>query len=342
MTTTTLNLPLNLGYEVDLWGRLRRLSEAAAGDFAAGVAEVENFRLILHSEVARAYFALRTLDGEIELLEKTLELRRENLRLMSSRYRHGISDRLDLSRTETEVAVAEAEMIALRQRRSEVEHGLALLVGEAPGNFIQAADPAPAPTPPLVKPGLPAELLQRRPDVAGAERRLMAANARIGAAEAAFFPAIRLTGAAGFGSSELSTLLNSGNRFWNFGPQLSLPVFDGGRNRARLEQAQAVHQEALAQYQQTILQAFREVEDALTALKHLAAQQEAQQRAAASARETVTLAHHRYRAGLVSYLEVIDSERSALTLERAVLLTDGQQLQANIALVKALGGGWEQ
>ncbi|MFH7325077.1 efflux transporter outer membrane subunit [Desulfurivibrio sp. C05AmB] len=342
MTTTTLNLPLNLGYEVDLWGRLRRLSEAAGADFAAGAAEVENFRLILHGEVARTYFALRTLDGEIELLGKTVELRRENLRLMASRYQHGISDRLDLSRTETEVAVAEAEMIALRQRRSEVEHGLALLVGEAPGNFIQAADPAPAPTPPLVKPGLPAELLQRRPDVAGAERRLMAANARIGAAEAAFFPAIRLTGAAGFGSSELSTLLNSGNRFWNFGPQLSLPVFDGGRNRARLEQAQAVHQEALAQYQQTILQAFREVEDALTALKHLAAQQEAQQRAAASARETVTLAHHRYRAGLVSYLEVIDSERSALTLERAVLLTDGQQLQANIALVKALGGGWEE
>ncbi len=341
-TTTTLNLPLIFGYELDLWGRLRRLSEAAKADFAAGAADFENFRLLLHGEVARTYFALRTLDGEIQLLEKTLELRQKNQRLMASRFQHGLNDRLGLSRAETEVATTEAEVIILHHRRSEIEHALALLIGEAASSFIQEVNSTSNAVPPMIKPGLPAQLLQRRPDVAGAERRLMAVNARIGAAEAAFFPAIRLTGAAGFGSTELSSLLSLGNRFWNLAPQLSLPLFDGGRNRARLEQAKAAHQEALAQYQQTILRAFKEVEDALSALKHLDAQQNAQRRAAASAHTTVKLAHHRHSAGLVSYLEIIESERSALSLERAVLLTNGQQLQAHIALVKALGGGWQE
>lgn len=338
-TTTTINLPLDLGYELDIRGRLRRLNEAAAAEVDASAAEMESFRLTLHSEVARTYFTLLTLDRETALLEKTAQLRRQNQRLISSRYQHGLSDKLDLSRAETELAAAEAEVIMLRQRRSEVEHALALLLGEPASNFAHAANEAEEFQVPEVKPGLPAELLQRRPDVAAAERRLMAANARIGAAKAAFFPSIRLTGAAGFGSNELSSLLASGNRFWNFGPQISLPIFDGGRNRAQLEQARAAHEEALADYQQTLLQAMQEVEDALATLALLHQQQQAQQRALRHARETVGLAHQRYRAGLVSYLEIIESERSALTQERAALQTSNQQLQANIALIKALGGG---
>lgn len=340
-TTTTFNLPLDLGYELDIRGRLRRLNEAAEAEVEASASEVESFLLTLHSEVARTYFSLLTLDRETALLEKTAELRRENRRLVANRYQHGLSDKLDLSRAETEVAAAEAEVIMLRHRRSEVENALALLLGEPASSFKQALV---APTEiqiPAVKPGLPAELLQRRPDVAAAERKLMAANARIGAAQAAFFPAIRLTGAAGFASNELSNLLTSGNRFWNFGPQISLPIFDGGRNRAQLAQAQAAHEEALANYQQSLLQAMQEVEDALVALSLLTEQQHSQQRALKHARETVELAHHRYRAGLVSYLEVIESERSALGHERAVLQTRNQLLQANIALIKALGGGWD-
>ncbi|MFH7321002.1 efflux transporter outer membrane subunit [Desulfurivibrio sp. D14AmB] len=341
ITTTTITLPLNLGYEIDLWGRLRRQSEAAGADFAASTAEVENFRLLLHGEVARAYFSLWTLDQELELLTKTLELRRENLRLVTSRFSSGLAGRLDVSRAESEAAVTEAEVVMLRQRRAELEHALALLLGETTSRFTLPPIAESGPDVPPVAPGLPSALLQRRPDVAAAERRLMAASARIGMAKAAFFPSIRLTGAAGYGSNELDRLLNSGNRLWSLGPQISLPIFDGGRNRARLEQARAAYQENLAAYQQTILQAFKEVDDALVALDLLTEQQQAQQRALAATRQSVELSHHRYRAGLVSYLEVIESERTALTLERAALLTTGQQLQANLALIKALGGGWQ-
>lgn len=340
-TTTTINLPLDLGYEVDIRGRLRRLSEAADAEAEASGAEVENFLLTLHSEVARTYFSLLTLKRETALLERTAELRRENRRLVSSRYQHGLSDKLDLSRAETEVAAAEAEVIMLRHRCSEVENALALLLGESAAGFELGRVASEEFKIPAIKPGLPAELLQRRPDVAAAERQLMAANARIGAAEAAFFPAIRLTGAAGFASSELSGLLTSGNRFWNLGPQISLPIFDGGRNRAQLAQAKAANEEALANYQQTLLQAMQEVEDALAALSLLTEQQQSQQRALRHARDTVALAHNRYRAGLVSYLEIIESERSALGQERALLLTNSQMMQANIALIKALGGGWQ-
>jgi len=340
-TTTIINLPLNLGYELDLWGRLRRQSEAAGADFAASAAEVENFRLLLHGEVARAYFGLLVLDRESALLERTLELRQENLRLVNSRFSSGLSSRLDLSRSETEVATTEAEVIMLRQRRAELEHGLALLLGKSTSAFTLPPVAGFNSALPQVAPGLPSSLLQRRPDVAAAERRLMASSARIGMAKAAFFPAIRLTGAAGYGSNELSTLLDSGNRLWSLAGQLSQPIFDGGRNRARLEQAQAAHREALAAYQQTILQAFKEVDDALVALNLLAKQRQAQERALAATQLSVELSRQRYRAGLVSYLEVIESERTALTLERAVLLTAGQELQANLALIKALGGGWQ-
>ena len=340
-TTNTFRLPLDLNYELDIRGRLRRLSEADEAEFEASAAEVESFRLMLHSDVARTYFSLLTLDREIQLIEQTVALRRENKRMVTSRFQHGLSDKLDLSRADTELAVAEAEVVMLRQQRSEVEHSLALLLGEPASSFELPPTDADDLHVPTVDPGLPAELIQRRPDVAAAERQLMAANARIGAAEAAFFPAIRLTGAAGYGSNELSNLLNSGNHFWNFGPQLSLPIFDGGRNRARLEQAKAAHEEALARYQQTILQAMQEVENALAALAILTQQQETQQRALRHARETVDLSHQRYRAGLVSYLEVIESERAAHTQQRAVLQTRNQQLQANIALIKALGGGWD-
>lgn len=340
-TTTVITLPLNLGYEIDLWGRLRRQSEAAGAEFQASAAEVENFRLLLHGEVARAYFSLWTLEQELELLAKTLELRRENLRLVTSRFSGGLTGRLDVSRAESEAAVTEAEVVMLRQRRAELEHALALLMGETTSRFTLPRIGEIGPNVPPVAPGLPSALLQRRPDVAAAERRLMAASARIGMAEAAFFPTIRLTGAAGYGSNELDRLLNTGNRLWSLGPQISLPIFDGGRNRARLEQAKAAYQENLAAYQQTILQAFKEVDDALVALNLLTEQQQAQQRALAAARQSVELSHHRYRAGLVSYLEVIESERTTLSLERAALLTTGQQLQANLALIRALGGGWQ-
>ncbi len=340
-TRTTLSLPFDLGYEVDLWGRVRRSVEAATEEARATAADLENLRLTLHAEVARNYFALRALDSEIELLKRAVELRRQNLRLVESLFLNGEVGRLDVARAETELATAQADVAGLSRDRAQIEHALAVLTGDAVSNFELPASPLDI-SPPAPSPGLPSHLLERRPDVAAAERRLMAANARIGIAHAAFFPDIRLTGSAGFGSDELSSLFSWDNRLWAFGPAVSLPVFNAGRNRAGLEQAQAVYEEEIARYRQTLLNAFREVEDSLSDLRILAQQAEMQQLAVIASRDAAQLSNKRYRAGLVSYLEVVDSERTALTSQRIATRILGQRLQASVSLIKALGGDWSK
>jgi multidrug efflux system outer membrane protein len=339
-TSTVLSVPFDLSYEVDLWGRVRRSVEAATAEYQATAADFENIRLTLHADVARNYFALRALDDEIALLQRTVELRRQNLRLVDSLFRNGQVSRLDVARAETEVATAEADAAGLRRRRADFEHAIAVLVGEAVANF--SLPPAPLDLePPAVAPGLPSYLLERRPDIAAAERQMMAANARIGVARAAFFPRVSLTGSAGWASDELSSLFNWGNRAWALGPFISLPVFDAGRNRAGLEGARAAWEESVANYRQQVLVAFSEVEDALSDLHHLADQSAALQQAVASARDAEELSGKRYRAGLVSYLEVVVSERTALLTEQLATQVQGQRLQASVSLIKALGGGWE-
>jgi multidrug efflux system outer membrane protein len=339
-TSTVLSVPFDLSYEIDLWGRVRRAVEAATAEYQATAADFENIRLTLHADVARNYFALRALDAEIALLQSTVELRRQNLRLVDSLFRNGQVSRLDLARAETELATAESETAGLRRQRARFEHGIAVLVGEAVANF--SLPPAPLDLePPAVESGLPSHLLERRPDIAAAERQMMAANARIGIARAAFFPVVSLTGSAGWASNELSTLFNWGNRAWALGPFISLPIFDAGRNRAGLEGARAVWEEAVASYRQQVLVAFGEVEDALSDLSHLAEQSAALQQAVTSARQSAELSGKRYRAGLVSYLEVVDTERTALASERLATQILGQRLQASVSLIKALGGGWE-
>lgn len=341
ITADTITLPLDLAYEIDLWGRVRRSVEAAGADYQAAASDLETIRLGLHAEVARHYFTLRALDRESELLAATVELRRENLRLIDSRFRNGQVGRLEMARAESELAAVTAEALELKRLRDEREHALALLTGQAASNFQLAARPLAAEDePPAVQPGLPSALLERRPDVAAAERRLMAANARIGVAEAAFFPRLSLTGSAGFGSNELDALFTSPNRSWLLGPLASLPILDGGRRQADKEQALAAHEERVALYRQQVLTAFKEVEDALSAGQLLAQQATARKEAAAAAREAAELSGKRYRAGRVSYLEVVESERTALAAERTVIQIQNQRLQAAISLVKALGGGW--
>jgi multidrug efflux system outer membrane protein len=342
-TSTVLSVPFDLNYEIDLWGRVRRSVEAATAEYQATAADFENVRLTLHADIARDYFALRALDAEIALLQRTVELRRQNLRLVDSLFRNGQVSRLDVARAETELAAAEADEAGLRRRRAGFEHGLAVLVGEAVANF--SLSPAPLDLdlePPAVAPDLPSYLLERRPDIAAAERQMMAANARIGIARAAFFPVVSLTGSAGWASDELSTLFNWGNRAWALGPFVSLPIFDAGRNRAGLEGARAAWEESVANYRQQVLVAFSEVEDALSDLHHLADQSAALQQAATSARDAAELSGKRYRAGLVSYLEVVFSERSALVAEQLATQVQGQRLQASVSLIKALGGGWDE
>lgn len=244
-----------------------------------------------------------------------------------------------------ELASAEAEVASLGKRRAELENALAILVGENPSTFKVPATSGDRltrwnPAPPKIPAGLPADLLERRPDVAEAERQLAAANARIGVAKAAFFPALSLTGSSGYVSGELGDLFNWDSRAWSIGPSVSLPIFTGGRNRANLEHSEFAHEEAVARYRQKILVAFGEVESSLSGIRFLAEQAAAQDRAVTDARRAARLANERYRTGIVSHLEVLDADREALQAERANAQLAGQRLIALAQLVKALGGGW--
>ena len=332
MTANSFSTPLDLSYEVDLWGRVRRGFERARADAQASLAEYYNVLLTLQSDVAQNYFALRSLDAEIATVTGTVDLRREQVKLVQSRFSGGIGNQLEVAQAETELATTEADAASLAQRRDEIENAIAILAGQNPSDFHLPARDAGgrAPRPPEIPAGLPANLLERRPDVAAAERQLASANAKIGVAKAAFFPVLTLTGSGGYVSGDLDSLFNWDSRTWSIGPSLSLPIFAGGRNRANFKRSQAVYAEAVAQYRQQVLVAFGDVEDSLADIRHLADQAAAQQRAVANARRAADLAGDRYRSGIVSYIEVVDANRDALTAERANAQLAGQQLIASV------------
>lgn len=335
------HVPIDLTYELDLWGRVRRSFEGANADAQGRLAAFENTLLLLKADVAQNYFVLRTLDTELAILRNTLRLRRDALDLVNARFKGGAASELDVARAETELNTSEADLLEVDRARAEVEHALAVLVGKSASDFAVKEFPFEANVlPPVIPAGLPGELLERRPDIAEAERNLAAANARIGVAKAAFFPVVRLTGLAGFNSFEVETLFNWESRVWSLGPSITLPLFQGGRNRANLKRSQAVFEENVALYRQQILVAFKEVQDALTGAKLLSQQAEAQERSLRSSRRTAEISNTRYRAGLVSYLEVVESERTALAAERDSARIAGQRLVTSVQLIKALGGGW--
>lgn len=338
--TNDFRIPLDLSYEVDLWGRVRRSSEAATALAEASVANYETVRLTLHADVAAAYFALRSIDADRSVLRRTLELRREALRLAQTRLRLGAGNELDVSRAETEVTTTEAESIGLERRRAEIEHALAVLTGRAPSEVSIPDKPLDL-QPPAVPAGLPSELLERRPDVAEAERRLAASNAEIGIATAAYYPSLRLTAMGGFESSELSSLFSWKNYIWQLGAAVAAPLYQGGATGADVDRARAKYEENISRYRQRLLVAFQEVEDGLSGLRVLSQQAEAQARAVTSARRTATLSKSRYDAGLAAYLEVVDAERTALQSERLATQIQGQRLVTSVYLIKALGGGWQ-
>jgi multidrug efflux system outer membrane protein len=344
ITANTFHVPLDLSYEIDLWGRVRRGFESARADAQASLADFYNVLLTLQGDVAQNYFALRSLDAEIATVTGTVDLRHEQVRLVRSRFEGGIGNELDVARAETELATTEADAASLAARRAQLENALAILVGQNPSGFHLAAGTAKNwnPQPPGIPAGLPAELLERRPDVAQAERQLAAANARIGVAKAAFFPVVTLTASGGYLSGEVESLFKWDSRVWSMGPSVSLPIFAGGRNRASYKRAQAAFGEDVARYRQQVLVAFGEVENSLSSMRHLAEQSAAQVRAVTSARRSADLATERYRSGLVSYLEVVDASREALQAERANAQLSGQRLVTSVQLIKALGGGWGQ
>lgn len=364
---------LGASWEIDLFGRIRRQNESARADAEASAAALESVQLSLTADVAANYFSLRGLSTEITLVSNGVGLRREVLKLINSRRSLGAATDFDVARAETELASTEAEAAALSNRRSSLQNALAVLVGEPASSFslpqngdewrASSADKSRpnssaerddssralrssvqpsevGSTIPAVPAGLPSQLLERRPDVAAAERALASANARIGVAKAAFFPAISLTGGAGWASGDIDRLFNADSRIWSIGPSLYLPIFQGGRNQANLARSRAAYDEAVAVFRQRVLIAFREVQDALTATQLLAEQSAAQERALASARRSGELAQKRYDSGFVNLLEVIDAQRTVLATERASAQLAAQRLNTSVSLIKSIGGTW--
>lgn len=329
-----------LNYEIDLFGRVKRSIEAAEANAESATADYQTLLLLLQADLASSYFALQSTDTEILLLEQTLKLRKTALSIVQDRYIHGLDDLSNLLLVRAELASTETDVVGLQKQRGELENSIALLTGQFPSTFTLDTTPLKLSVP-LITPGLPSSLLERRPDVASAERQMAAASARIGVAKTAFFPAISLSGNAGFGSSQLDGLFNWDSRSWALGPAISLPIFDGGRNRKNLEQARAAYEEAIANYRQQVLIAFQEVEDGLHGLQLLDQQGLALQQAADDYTQVWRMAENRYKAGLISSLEVINAQISALQFERLHNQVHGQQLTTSVLLVKALGGGWQ-
>jgi multidrug efflux system outer membrane protein len=344
ITANTFTTPLDLSYEIDLWGRVRRNFESARADAQASLADYYGLLLSLQADVAQDYFTLRALDAEIGTVAATVDLRQQQVKLVRSRFEGGIGNELDIAQAETELATTEADAAALAQRRSELENAIAILLGTNPSAFSLPAATLTnwSPEPPEIPAGLPSDLLERRPDVAASERQLASSNTRIGVAKAAFFPVLSLTASGGYLSAETDNLFNWESRIWSLGPSLSLPIFAGGRNRANYRRSQAAFEEAAARYRQQVLVAFSDVENSLSAIRRLAQQSAAQKRAVAHARRAVALATDRYRSGVVNYLEVVDTSRDALSTERADAQITGQRLAAAVQLIKALGGGWNE
>lgn len=340
--TTTVQGTLDAAWELDLFGRIRRENESARDEAAASAADFESLRLALTAEVASGYFTLRGLDRELDYARKGVVLRRQFLKLIHVRRANGAATEFDVARAEGELASAEAEVSDLARRRAQEKNALAVLLGAAAPDFAVADDASPLPAPPAVPAGLPSALLERRPDVAAAEYALAAANARIGVAKAAFFPAISLTGSFGAASGDVNRLFDGGSRLWSIGPTLYLPLFQGGRIRANLARSRAAYDENVARYRQRLLVAFREVQDSLTASRLLADQAGAEQRAVTSATRAEQLAQTQFDAGYVSTFEVIDAQRTLLATERVATQVEARRLINSVGLIKALGGGWSR
>ena len=340
-TYDTFTAPVYLGWELDLWGRVRRQSEAARARFIASADDLESGKLALAAEVADDYFTLRALDNEHTLVTNTIEAYRRSLELTENRRHGGVVSDLDVAQAATQLHSAEAQLPVIELDRARMLHALATLCGRSPLDFAVEADAAALAAVPSVPATLPAELLERRPDIAAAERRMAAANADVGVATAAFFPTIRFNGLAGFQSVDAGTWFEWPSRFWAVGPSIELPLFTGGYNRAQLAATRAAYNETVAHYRQTVLFAFGEVEDALAAQQLLTEEWDAENEALAAARHALEIANNRYRAGLVTYLDVANAQTIALTHEQTVVQLEGSRLVTAINLIKALGGGWQ-
>ncbi len=338
-TNTDHNLSFNASWEADVWGRVRRLVESSEASAQASAADLESARLSAQAALAQDYFLLRVADAQKDLLERTVAAYERSLQIVRNQYAAGVVTKADVAQAETQLKTTQAQAIDTGVQRAQLEHAIALLVGKAPADF-SIVPAALADTLPAIPPGVPSALLERRPDIAAAERRVATANAQIGVAKAAFFPALTLSAAAGYESASIGQWLTLPNRFWSLGPALAQTIFDGGLRRAQSDQAVAAYDATVATYRQTVLGAFQEVEDNLAALRILEQEAQVQDDAVKSARQSVVLTTNQYRAGTVSFLNVVVVQAAALLNERTALNIQGRRLTASVLLITALGGGW--
>jgi NodT family efflux transporter outer membrane factor (OMF) lipoprotein len=333
-------------WELDLWGRLRRQAEVQDAAAEASLADLANTRLSLEAELATNYFALRVADAQQALLDASVQAYETTLQLTRNRYAAGVVTRADVATAETQWLSAQAQAADNGINRAQLEHAIAVLLGRAPADF--ALDPLPASQPPgrlelalpQVPAVLPSELLERRPDIASAERQVASANASIGVAQAALFPALTLSAGAGTRGSALADLFSVSNRFWSLGPALAVTLFDAGARRAGVREAEAAYDATVATYRQTVLGALREVEDQLVALRVLEREADLQAQAVRAAGEALSLALNQYRAGTAAYLNVVTAQAADQNARLNALGITGRQLSATVQLVRALGGGW--
>jgi len=333
-------LPFDLSYELDLWGRVRRSVVAAREEAQATAADYETAKLSLEAELGLDYFELRSADAQKQLLDNTVKAYADNLQLTAGRFKGGVAPKADVAQAQTQLDTTRVQDTDVTVQRAQFEHAIAILIGEPPAQFSLTTAPLNY-QPPSTPIGLPSELLQRRPDIAAAERRVAEANQQIGIARAAYFPSVTLGGTAGFAGSQGSNWFGWPSGFWAVGPALAETLFDSGRRRATSESARANYDAAVATYRQTSLTAFQEVEDDVTALRILENETQQQQQAVVSSKESLQLFTNRYTGGVDTYLQVITAQTIELANERNAIDILRRRLDASVLLIKALGGGWD-
>lgn len=336
----TLNAQVGVSWEADVWGKLRRGLEANEASAEASLADLAAMRLSQQSELVQNYLQLRVIDQQKRLLQDTVVAYERSLKMSENQYRAGISGKDAVAQAQTQLRNTQANLIDLIWQRAQFENAIAVLTGQPPAGFALAETQA-VPALPQMPVSLPSQLLERRPDIASAERSIIAANANIGVAKAAYYPDLSLSLSGGYSSSTYEDWISVPNRFWSVGPKIALPLFDGGQRSAEVDRNEALYDQTVAKYRQTVLDGFREVENYLVQLKVLEDEAVVQQQALDSARESLRLTSNQYKAGLIAYLDVVVVQATALSAERTVLNLQQSRLIASVNLITALGGGWD-
>ncbi len=340
ISQNSFTLPFTVSYEVDLFGQRRRTIEAAEASYQASAANLENVRLVITAELAGDYFTLRQLDSELGILNRTVDTLKRGLELVDSRHKGGVASGLDVAQEETLLQTTRTQATLLLQQRKQNEDAIAVLVGRPAPDFHIARKELSAEPPPIDL-GLPSDLLERRPDIAQAERQMAVTNAQIGVAKAAYYPSLNLFGNGGWQAADIAKLANVSSTFWALGANVAESIFTGGARRAQVEFAKSGYDVSVANYRQSVLAAFQEVQDDVTGLTVLEQARDTQQLAVDAARRTLNLSEDRYKGGLVSYLDVVTAQQNLLNNEQEAAVIQGQRLVTSVLLVKALGGGWD-